>query len=130
MLSPEIRLLGTDEAPKVFRELARLHSEEIHSGFLTSLGPRVLAKLYEGIGSSPDAFIFIASLDGRIVGFLCASTNTRHVYKHVLKQQWLGLVRAAARSLLSWRNLRLSLETLRYPAKRLPEGLPAAEILN
>jgi ribosomal protein S18 acetylase RimI-like enzyme len=130
MPSPDIRLLGTDEAPDVFRELARLHSEEIDGGFLTSLGPRVLAILYEGIGSSPDAFIFTASVDGRIVGFLCGSTNTRRVYRHVLREQWLGLVRAAGPKLFNLRNLRLSLETLRYPSKRVPEGLPAAEILN
>ena len=130
MLSPDIRLLGTGEAPEVFRELARLHSEEIEGGFLTSLGPRVLAKLYEGICSSPDAFIYTASVDGRIVGFLCGSTNTRRVYKHVLRRHGLSLVLAAAPSLFSWGNIRLSFETLRYPAKSVPEGLPAAEILN
>jgi ribosomal protein S18 acetylase RimI-like enzyme len=130
MVSPEIRLLRTDEAPEVFRELARLHAEEIDGGFLTSLGPRVLAKLYEGMCSSADAFIFTASIDDRIVGFLCGSTNTPRVYKHVLRRQWPGLVRAAAPRMFSWRNIRLSLETLRYPAQGVLQGLPAAEILN
>jgi len=130
MLSPDIRLLGTGETPEVFRELAQLHSEEIEGGFLTSLGPRVLAKLYEGICSSPDAFILTASVDERIVGFLCASTNTGRVYKHVLRRHGVGLVLAAAPSLFSWRNITRSFETLRYPAKSVPAGLPGAEILN
>jgi ribosomal protein S18 acetylase RimI-like enzyme len=130
MALPEIRLLAAAEAPEAFADLARLHAEEISSGFLTSLGTGLLARLYGAIGRSPDAFILTASANQHIVGFLCASTDTRRVYRYVLVHAWRHLLPALARHLLSWRTLRRCWETLRYPARSPVPDLPGAEILN
>src|SRR5438105_13458477 len=102
MHQPEIRLLSGSEAPEVFAELARLHSEEISGGFLTSLGTPLLANLYRAIGRSTHAFILVATLDGRVVGFLCGSTDTPKVYRHVLTRAWPYILPALARHLFSW----------------------------
>jgi len=132
MATPDIRVLEKRdrETSSLFLDLARLHSEEIQDGFLTSLGIPVLAKLYQGISTSPDAFIVVASAGGKTVGFLCASADTRRVYRGVLTKQWRALVLAAAPRLISWPTIKRAIETLRYPTRRRLVDLPPAEILN
>ena len=130
MAPPDIRLLRPDEEPEVYEELARLHAKEISGGFLTSLGTAVLARLYRAIGQSPHAFILAASSNGHVVGFLCASTDTRKVYRHVLSRSWMHLLLPLVRRVFSWRTMRHCWETLRYPAHSPVPNLPAAEILN
>jgi ribosomal protein S18 acetylase RimI-like enzyme len=126
----EIRLLAARESPEIYAELARLHAEEISGGFLTSLGTPLLARLYRAIGRSPDAFILTASLEKHVVGFLCASTDTRRVYRYVLSRSWIHLIPALARRIFSWQTVRRCWETLRYPTRSPVPDLPGAEILN
>lgn len=126
----EIRLLGAAEPPGTYADLARLHAEEISGGFLTSLGQPLLGRLYRAIGRSPGAFILTASIEGRTVGFLCASVDTAKVYRHVLAREWPYLLPPLVRHLLSWRIFRRVWETVRYPSSSSGANLPSAEILN
>lgn len=126
----EIGLLGADAQPEAYLQLARLHAEEISEGFLTSLGTGMLVRLYRAIGRSPHAFIITAGNEGHIDGFLCASVDTRRVYRDVLVHGWARLLPVLACRLLTWRTVRRCLETLRYPSRVQAPDLPAAEILN
>jgi GNAT superfamily N-acetyltransferase len=130
MAGLEIRLLGPAEPPATWGALARLHATEIQGGFLTSLGLPVLERLYRAISRSPHAFLLVADDGGGIMAFLCASTNTSRVYRHVLLTAWPTLLPVLARKLLRWSTVRRCWETLRYPGEASGPDLPGAEILN
>lgn len=130
MQAPEIRLLSTNESLAVFASMARMHTEEIGQGFLTSLGTPLLERLYRAIETCPQAFILVASAEGHLIGFLCASLNTRDVYRHVIIRSWPYLFSAGVARLFAWRTLSRCWETLRYPARSTGHSLPNAEILN
>lgn len=131
MAALEVFPLTVPARPGDYHDLARLHAAEIREGFLTSLGLPVLEKLYRAIHRAPHAFILVAREGDTMVGFLCASTDTRQVYRRVLLTAWPHLLPALFRRLLSWSTVRRCWETLRYPNRTPPvPDLPDAEILN
>jgi len=117
------RLAVDVDAPR----LAELHATRITDGFLPSLGPAFLERLYRRIVKSTDSFAYVvADESGRIVGFAAATADVGQLYKSFARRDGLvaGVV-AAPRLVRSWRRV---LETLRYPAAERAD-LPAAEIL-
>ena len=104
---------------------ARLHSEQIGEGFLSSLGPRFLARLYRRVVRWPRSFLLVAEEDGVVVGHAAATEDVGQLYRQFLRHDGLvaGVV-AAPRLLLRWRT---ALETLRYPGGH--DDLPPAELL-
>jgi ribosomal protein S18 acetylase RimI-like enzyme len=130
MPEPDIRLLSANEPRDVFLQLACLHVDEISDGFLTSLGVPVITELYRAVSRCPNAFIVTANLDGRLLGFLCASTNTRLVYHHVLLRTWRPLLPLIVRHLFRRRTLVRCWETLTYPTRTTAPDVSVAEILN
>lgn len=127
---PEIHLLAPNAAPTIFEALARLHAEEISGGFLTSLGTPLLKRLYRAIAGSPDAFVLIFQCGSGIGAFLCASTDTKRVYRHVLRRAWPHLLPVIIRKALSRHTIQRCWETLRYPSRQQVAEGPKAEILN
>lgn len=130
MAAPEIRLLESREPRDTFRALARLHASEISGGFLTTLGQPVLQQLYHAIHRSDDAFILVAEQRGATLGFLCASLDTKRVYRRVMLRAWPRLLPNLFCKLARWSTLRRCWETLRYPANADSAKVPSAEILN
>jgi ribosomal protein S18 acetylase RimI-like enzyme len=108
--------------------LAHLHATRITDGFLPSLGPAFLERLYRRIVRSDDSFAYVATGDddSRVLGFAAATADIGRLYKSFAVHDGLvaGIV-AAPRLVRSWRRV---LETLRYPASE-GDDLPAAEIL-
>lgn len=108
--------------------LAELHASRISEGFLPTLGPRFLRRLYRRIVRSAGAFAYVAEPErasGEVLGFAAAALDLRALYKDfVLHDGIPAAIAAAPRLASSWRRV---LETLRYP-DAVP-GLPAAEIL-
>jgi ribosomal protein S18 acetylase RimI-like enzyme len=104
---------------------ARLHSEQIGEGFLSSLGPRFLARLYRRVVRWHRSFLLVAEEDGVVVGHAAATEDVAQLYRQFLRHDGLvaGLV-AAPRLALRWRS---ALETLRYPSGH--DDLPPAELL-
>ena len=89
---------------------ARLHASQITEGFLPTLGPRFLARLYRRITIDPGSFLFLAEDQGQTAGFIAGSVDVRRLYKTFL-------LRDGARALLSalptiTRGWRKVLETL------------------
>lgn len=122
-----VRLAGEADTSR----LAHLHATRITDGFLPSLGPAFLDRLYRRIVRSTDSFAYVATdpADQHVVGFAAATTDVGKLYRSfALRDGLVAGVVAAPRLIRSWRHV---LETVRYPASG-PAGepeLPAAEIL-
>jgi ribosomal protein S18 acetylase RimI-like enzyme len=120
-----MRLADGADAPR----LAELHATRITEGFLPSLGPAFLGRLYRRIVRSTDSFAYVATdeTDGHIQGFAAATTDVGRLYREfALRDGVVAGALAAPRLLRSWRRV---LETVRYPAGEGAD-LPAAEILS
>ena len=107
--------------------VATLHAERIGEGFLVTLGPRFLTRLYRRIALSPAAALVVAEDGQRIVGFVATAASTRRLYGDFLLRDAIPAGLAAAPAVL--RAPRRVWETLRYGSA---EGgdLPAAEVLS
>jgi ribosomal protein S18 acetylase RimI-like enzyme len=112
-------------------QVARLHIEAIHEGFLSSLGTAFLRRLYARLCRSRHGFLLVA--DGtsvgdadRVVGFVAGSTSLRDFYREFVWRDGLAASLSSAPKLA--RSLPRVLETLRYgtgsdsPAERHKEA--------
>ncbi len=113
--------------PDDARAVAALHASQISEGFLSSLGPGFLTRLYRRIVASPDAFLLVAaSADGSVTGFIAGTTDTRALYRQFLLRDGARAALSAGSRLVG--GVRRAVETLRY-AGATASGLPAAELL-
>jgi ribosomal-protein-alanine N-acetyltransferase len=116
-----VRPAGPDDLAAV----AALHADRISEGFLSSLGPGFLRRLYGRVLRSPDGFVLVAAPGPRVVGFVAGVADLGRLYQQFVLHDGLIAGLAAAPRLL--RAIPHVVETLRYPATT--EGLPDAEIL-
>lgn len=106
--------------------MAALHASRIREGFLPSLGPAFMTRLYRRIVRSRHAFAFVADDgSGRVGAFAAAATDVGALYREFLLRDGIVAGLLAAPRLV--RGARKVVETLRYPSSA--GGLPAAEIL-
>lgn len=104
----DIRLGGVGDVPVV----ARLHAGQISEGFLASLGPRFLERLYRRMCRSEGSFVLVADDGGRVVGFVAGSVATRQLFStFVVRDGPFAALRSPGQLLSSWRRVR---ETLRH----------------
>ena len=115
----------------VYRRVAQLHADNINQGFLSSLGPRFLALLYQAINESPASTLILARENGQVVGFVSGALGIGPVYRQMLRH-WPHLMLALAPSLLMPRRLWRMIEILRYSRGNSNRGpqLPVAELLS
>jgi ribosomal protein S18 acetylase RimI-like enzyme len=119
--SGDLRFAALDDAPR----LADMHARRIDEGFLASLGPVFLGRLYRRVVRSPRAFAVVAEEQGHVVAFCAAAENVGRFYREfMLRDGLVAGVRSAPRLV---RSLPHVLETLRYPSTT--DELPDAEIL-
>ncbi len=107
------------------RRVAELHIDRIHDGFLATLGPAFLRRLYRRAVLSPRAFVLVAGDAERVVGFVAGVDDLKRFYRCFLLRDGLVAGTVAAPRLI--RSLTRVLETQRYPATT--DGLPKAEVL-
>jgi ribosomal protein S18 acetylase RimI-like enzyme len=105
--------------------LADMHARRINEGFLASLGPAFLGRLYRRVVRSPRAFAIVAEERGRIVAFCAAAESVGRLYREFVIRDGIMAGVAAAPRLV--RSLLHVVETLRYPGAT--GELPEAEIL-
>ena len=110
--------------------IARLHTEQISAGFLTSLGQRFLVHLYDSIATCDDAVLLTARQGERLAGMICGSTDTRRVYRHFVRRKAVQAGLAALPRLLTIERMKHVWETWRYPASSPQLDLPTSEVLN
>lgn len=113
-----------------FRQLARLHREEIRDGFLSSLGEGFLSRLYQSLSMDANVYTVIARRNGEIIGYLCAAATIAGVYRQFLLRNAWRVAPLLLPRLCSIATLRRVAETLLYPARTSRSDLPGPEILN
>jgi ribosomal protein S18 acetylase RimI-like enzyme len=113
---------GTESAERV----AELHAERIDEGFLASLGPRFLRRLYARIARSPSSFLAVAVEDARIIGFCAGTADVGELYRTFIIRDGVAAFIGSAPKLIG--STKRVIETLRYP--RGAASLPPAEVLS
>ncbi len=106
--------------------VAALHASRIREGFLVTLGPAFLRRLYRRVVLSARSFVVVAIVDGEVCGFVGVAENTGALYREFLRHDVLAAAASAVRGIV--RRPGAVLETLRY-GLRGGEGGPEAEIL-
>jgi ribosomal protein S18 acetylase RimI-like enzyme len=101
--------------------VAALHASRISEGFLVTLGPAFLRRLYRRIVQSPGAFVMVVDAPATapapagsraICGFIAVAESTGALYREYLVRDGVPAAFAAARGIA--RAPRAVFETLRY----------------
>jgi len=103
-----VRVGGSPDAASA----ARLHARLISEGFLSSLGPRFLGRLYRRISASDGSFLFVAEARGTTVGFIAGSVATGRLYRDFLLHDGVAAFLSAPLRLVT--ALPRVFETLRH----------------
>lgn len=109
------------------RQVAELHCSGISEGFLALLGPGFLRRMYDEVRVDPHSFILVCRQEGRMVGFVAGTENTRAFYRQFLRRR--GVVAGLSASPRLLRGVPRAWETLRYGMGEPADDLPAAELL-
>jgi ribosomal protein S18 acetylase RimI-like enzyme len=108
--------------------VAALHADRIAEGFLVTLGPAFLRRLYGRIVRSPRAFVLVADTPAagasRVDGFVAVADDTAALYREFVLHDGVPAGLAAAPRIM--RAPRSVFETLRYGIRSDERG---AEIL-
>jgi ribosomal protein S18 acetylase RimI-like enzyme len=109
------------------RKVAALHAVTIAEGFLSSLGPGFLERLYRRAIRSDDCFVLVATDEAdTTIGFVAGVTDLRAFYRRfLLRDSLVAGLQAAPRLMLTVPRV---IETLRYPTE--DAALPTAELLS
>jgi ribosomal protein S18 acetylase RimI-like enzyme len=108
-------------------EAAKLHVGQIDEGFLASLGPRFLTRLYRRVALFEGSFLLIADVSGTTIGFLAGALDLGALYKRfILSDGAPAAIASAPRLIRAWPR---ALETLhRGSSEKAPPG--TAELLS
>ena len=87
----KINKLDGNSSAHYFKDIARIHTEEIHFGFLPLLGEDFLAQLYFYMSQVPTSGVWIAEENGAAIGFVTGTADIRECYRQILKRAWLPL---------------------------------------
>jgi ribosomal protein S18 acetylase RimI-like enzyme len=103
---------------------AALHASQISEGFLASLGPRFLRRLYRRVPHVPGSFLLVLEARGHMVGFLAGSVDVSALYREFVIRDGVFAAFGCAWRLV--RSPRRVLETLRHGTS---EGRGEPELL-
>jgi ribosomal protein S18 acetylase RimI-like enzyme len=119
-----VRIRPADDAD--LPAVAALHATRIDEGFLSSLGPAFLRRLYRRVRLDDRGFVLVATDDDDVVtGFAAGVADLKALYRRfVLRDGLVAGLRSAPRLV---RALPRVVETLRYADTGA--DLPTAEIL-
>jgi ribosomal protein S18 acetylase RimI-like enzyme len=78
-----IRDMRSDDIPAV----VAIHLESFSGFFLSFLGPRFLALLYEGVMDHPQGLVLVSESDSGIEGFVAGVTDQSGFYKRLIKKR-------------------------------------------
>jgi glycosyltransferase involved in cell wall biosynthesis/ribosomal protein S18 acetylase RimI-like enzyme len=114
--------LGAGGQPVVIRQarrsdaagIARMHMENISTGFLSSLGQGFLTRLYRSMIAWPQAVVLVADAGAGPVGFVAGVADTGAFYKHFVVRSGVPAGIAALPALIRPSGFRKAWETLRY----------------
>lgn len=112
--------------------LARIHATSIETGFLPSLGPRFLRRLYQALIAHPRAVVVVADDGTRVAGFVAGVEDVGDFYRHFVRHHGFLAALAALPRLLRPGNLRRAWESLRYGGSsvHLPAELLSMAVID
>ena len=116
--------------PEHARQVAQLHIEGIHTGFISSLGLPFVTALYSAISESPYGFGYVQKEGAQVVGFVAFTTNLKGLYKTICLKKGIRFFFLLASKMFSFRTVKKIFETIFYPQKTEQAELPAAELLS
>ena len=100
-------------------EVALLHAQSITTGFLSSLGPTILKRLYSRIAQSPGTIIITATNESReVVGFIAGSLSTKTMYRFILLHHGLFFLLILLPRLFNGKIIFKIIETVLYPFRK------------
>lgn len=111
-------------------DIAKLHTQGISTGFISSLGEDFVASLYQAIAEDENSFGIVAVEGNTVLGFVAFSTNLSALYKHVVRKKGFKFAFILARRMLSFRVFKKVIDNILYPSKMKKAGLPSAELLS
>lgn len=98
--------------PEDVRAVAALHAGRISEGFLVTLGPAFLRRLYRRVILSHRSFLLVADDARSVCGFIAVAEHTGALYREYLLRDGAAAALTAARGIA--RAPGSVLETLRY----------------
>ena len=104
--------------------VALLHKEGIPTGFLSSLKTDLLAKMYGII--IEDGYCFVYVQDDAVCGFITCSTDSKALYKKIVRKNVFGLIPLFLKRIFSVSFIKRSLESFLIPF-RTGEGEKKAD---
>jgi ribosomal protein S18 acetylase RimI-like enzyme len=107
-IGPVLRFATLEDVGAV----AALHAGRISEGFLVTLGPAFLRRLYRRVMLSHRSFVLVADDRGLVCGFVAVAEDTGALYREFLMRDGALTAVAAARGIA--RAPRSVLETVRY----------------
>ena len=110
-------------------EIAKLHVQEIKSGFLLELGEKFLYYFYQAMINSQSTFLIVAEQDNSIIGFISGSFDLKKFYKEFAKKHNFRVLLILFKKFLNLDSLKKILETRKY-AKREEKALPRPELIS
>ena len=112
------------------RQVADLHIEGIHTGFLSSLGTGFLKQIYKALPGCRSGFGYVwEDPDGSVVGFVACAESTGRLYKQSLRRRGVLMMLPLLRFMFRWSVIKRLWQTLRYPAD-VGNDVPEAELLS
>ena len=115
-----MRIINGDSlkpSDKYFLECAKIHSKEIPSGFLPTLGLSFLSSLYEFFSKSKYSFLLLAVEDSKVMGFIVISLHTKLFFKQYLWTQSYKNFHKIPLSIFGKMFIVKTIEVLKYPFK-------------
>lgn len=114
------------------KQAVNIQIREINQGFLSSLGEKPLGLIFDHIAESRWGIMVLAKdeTSGRVVGYVLGTLNSGRLYRDFFARKLPAALFYFLPRLLSFRRMKKAIETLFYPAKKQPELLPAAELLD
>lgn len=113
--------LDQKSSPHYFFDIARLHIEEIHHGFLPLLGEDFLSRLYYEMAQLSNTGLWIAKENDKILGFILGTSDFRKSYFKVFKKAWFALSMMGVRSLFKNKVFKKLPAILAYPFHQYSE---------
>jgi ribosomal protein S18 acetylase RimI-like enzyme len=82
-------------------EIVAVHLRAFPGFFLTRLGPRFLAELYQGFIQDPSGIIFVACDNDAVVGFVAGTDSPEGFFGRLLRRRGARFLLAAASAFVS-----------------------------
>lgn len=118
-----IQKLDRSSSPFYFREIAKIHINEIQFGFLPLLGQDFLSTLYSEMVSIPKVELWVAEETDRVWGFILGTSDFRSSSLYLLRKKWLILLLMGIRSIFKKDVIKKIPTILLYPFRTNTKNL-------